>query len=92
MSIRQHLTNLTIMCAAVLFVSGCGKSEMSRPKKQSSTRPSNAVPPKSTTTLVIERFTGKTVVDAGQRTKAKVAEIGRKEKEKRDDINQVIGP
>ena len=92
MSTRQHLTNLTIMCAAVLFVSGCGKSEMNRPKKQSSTQPSNAIPPKSTTTLVIEGFTGKTVVDAGQRTKAKVAEIDRKEKKKRDDINQIIGP
>lgn len=86
------ILHLTIMCAAVLLVTGCGKSEMNQPAKQSSTRPSNAVPPKSTATLFIEGFTGKTAVDAGQRTKAKVAEIGRKEKEKRDDINQVLGP
>ena len=83
---------LIIVCAAVLALSGCGKCEVAEPAEQSVAPASNAVPAKSLGRQAIEGFTGKTAVDAGQRTKAKVADIGKKEKEKKDDINQVFGP
>ncbi len=83
---------LIIVCAAALLLSGCGKCEVDEPAEQSAASAPNAVPAKSLGRQAVEGFTGKTAVDAGQRTKAKIAGIGKKEKEKKDDINQILGP
>lgn len=85
---------MTIAAAMIcaLLASGCGK----RAAKTNEAQPppaAEAPPPaqeKSLTRQAIEGVTGKTAVDAGQRTKAKVAAIDAQEQEKNKGLDDIM--
>ncbi len=82
---------VTVMVFAML-ASGCGKRNVEKHEVQTPTH-EEAPPPaqeKSLTRQAIEGMTGKTTVDAGQRTKAKVAAINGKEQEKKENLDDIM--
>ncbi|MBU4199871.1 MAG: hypothetical protein KKE37_04960 [Verrucomicrobia bacterium] len=61
---------------ALLWLAGCAPVEkMTAPAPQPAAPSNTAVQEKSVARQAIEGFTGKTAVDAGQRTKAKIMDI-----------------
>lgn len=81
---------LNAMLGAVLvFVAGCCPPEKAEPPPPAQT---NLTPTKTTVKDVLEGITGKTTVDAGLRTKAKVEKIGEEKKKEREEMNKLIGP
>jgi hypothetical protein len=61
---------------AAIWMAGCAPAEkMTAPAGQPPAPSNAALPEKSVAHQAIEGFTGKTAVDAGQRTKAKIKAI-----------------
>lgn len=59
-----------------LWLAGCAPADKKAATAEQSPAQSNAAPPeKSTARQAVEGFTGKTSVDAGERTKAKIKAI-----------------
>ncbi len=70
---------------AAFWLLGCAPAEkMTAPAAPAA--PSNAAPEKSTARQAIEGFTGKTAVDAGQRTKARIQEINEQRRKNFEEI------
>ena len=67
--------------AAALWLVGCAPAEKM-------IAPSNAVPEKSNASQAVEGFTGKTAVDAGQRTKSRVQIINEQQRKKLEEMPQ----
>ncbi len=87
---KMMIAVTAMVCA--LLASGCGKRGAKEHEAQPPTA-EEAPPPareKSLTRQAIEGMTGKTTVDAGQRTKAKVAAIDAQEQEKKADLNDIM--
>ena len=79
--------------AAALWLAGCAPVEkMTAPAEPTApvalTAPSNAAPEKSTASQAVEGFTGKTAVDAGQRTKSRVQIINEQQRKKLEEMPQ----
>ena len=65
---------------AAIWVAGCAPADKM-------TAPSNALPPEKTVARqAIEGFTGKTTVDAGERTKAKIKGINTQRRQNFEEI------
>ena len=69
----------------IVLLAGCGKNQGTSapaPAKQGSTNE------KSTLQTVVDGFTGKTAVDAGQRAKRQLQEVSRKENQ---ELEEALG-
>lgn len=72
---------------AALGLAGCAPAEKMTAPAGQPPAPSNAAPPeKSVARQAIEGFTGKTAVDVGQRTKAKVKDINTQRRQNFEEI------
>ena len=72
---------------AAIWVAGCAPADkMTMPTGQPPALSNAAAPEKSVARQAIEGFTGKTSVDAGQRTKAKVKDINT---QRRDNFEEI---
>jgi len=72
---------------AALWLGGCAPAEKMTEKAGQPPALSNAAPPeKSVARQAIEGFTGKTSVDAGERTKAKVKDINARRRQNFEEI------
>jgi len=72
---------------AALWLAGCAPAEKMAAPEAPPPAASNAAPAEKTTgRQAIEGFTGKTAVDAGERTKAKVKDIKAQRRENFEEI------
>lgn len=72
---------------AAIWLAGCAPAEKNAaPTGQSSSASNAAAPEKSVTRQAINGFTGKTSVDAGQRTKAKIKDINAQRRQNFEEI------
>lgn len=72
---------------AALWMAGCAPAEKMTGTSEQPPALSNAAPPeKSVARQAIEGFTGKTAVDAGERTKAKIKAINTQRRQNFEEI------
>jgi hypothetical protein len=73
---------------AAVWLAGCAPTDKMTPANQPPAVSNAAPKEKSTARQAIEGFTGKTAVDAGQRTKAKIKAINTQRQKNFDEIPQ----
>ncbi len=90
--IQKMIISMVLICSSISF--GCGKRDARQPDTQATAISTTVVadPEKSLTRQTIEGMTGKTTVDLGQRTKAKIAVVDENEQKKNDELDDIMAP